>query len=639
MAEKKNINISSLDFDGNKQALKEYLRSLDQFTDIDFEGSGISQLLDLLAANTYKYGFYLNAALGEAFIDTAVTRDAVVSHAKTLGYTPRSRSAARAIVDINFGTNRPTYTSTNGQQAPLVELPVASIFTATQNQETFVFSSSKPSPILLENDGVWYARNVELREGQIRTYSYVVEPGNRNQRFTIPSQNVDTTTLQVRVQESAESTTGSSVVWQKATNIGNINPDDPVYFLQETNKNRYEIYFGDGVIGRAVEAGNLVSIQYLSTNGRSANGVGSTDTTGRRTFLFERYPNAEVIVISRAQGGADPETVDSIRQNAPAGFAAQNRAVTAQDFKSVLSQSYGDIESVNVWGGEDANPPQYGRVFISIKPRDGRTISDDEKASITRDIIKTRSIVGVIPEIVDPDFLYLLINSTVTYDRTKTSKSPEDMSQIVRLTIEDFADNDLEKFDRSLRFSKFIRRIDDSDQAITGNQTSIELQRRLEPVVNVPNSYSITFDNPIYHPFDGYQSPVVRSESFSYTDPNTGNAVRSFLQDNGSGVMQIYKVVDGSRQIVVNNIGTVKYTTGTINLVSFAPLSVASTDGVLRVTIQPANQDVISKTNTILTLDTNDTRALIVAARGNDEVNTTSQSSATAFPFATPNIS
>lgn len=623
------INIADLDFDQIKSSLKEFLRGQSEFTDYDFEGSGINILLDILAANTHQIGFYQSMVANEAFIDTAVTRESLVSLSKLLGYTPRSRSAARATVNVNFGTTRPSQNDTD-----LSFLPTGSIFRAEVNGTSYDFVTTQPYKILQNSSDEYYCENVQVVEGAIRTTSFIVDETNENQKFLIDDTTIDTTTIVVRVANSVTDNTGFNRVWKRNTDYTSIGPESRVFFLEENVDTKYRIFFGDGIFGRKPRNGNQIVVQYLSTQGPDANGIGRRDSATNRAFVSIDFPTSTVTVVAPSSGGADRESINSIRFNAPRSFQTQDRAVTAQDYRSVINREYGNAESVFVWGGEENDPPQYGKVFISIKPTSGTSLSDVEKTQIAQNILKSRNVLGITPEVVDPEFLYLKINSRVVYDPSQTEKTSAQISSLVSSGIFLFSDNDLEKFDRSLEYSSFVNRIDNFDVSIRSNQTDIMLEKRLSVDLGVNTSYEIRFDNALFNPEDGYK-PIISSTAFTINDTDGVTPVTAYLDDNGSGTIRVYKLVNSQKVFINASAGTVNYTTGTINLVNFQPLSVPNNDSQIRITAEPENLDVTSRRNNILLIDREDPESVRVTATAYTTIDENETSSGTPFPFNT----
>lgn len=647
-----NIPITNLDFEAIKRSLKDYLRSQDQFRDFDFDGSAMSILLDVLAYNTHYNGFYANMVANEAFLDTAAIRQSVVSIAKHLGYTPRSWCAPRAIVDIDFGENQPTPNVNPLEDDSAGFIPRGSRFTTsvinpkTLQRQAVSFLTMKEWKVDRADTGTyagrWVAENVEIYEGDIRRMSYIVDSSIPDQRYQIPEERVDTRSLIVRVQKSATDSTGVDEPWTRVDDINTVTGDSRVFFLQETDTQRYEIYFGDNIVGRAVENGNVVILEYLVTSGDISNGAGTNETPTQRSFTLELPTPSVVLVKTPAAGGDQREDIESIRFYAPRIYQAQSRAVTAEDYQAIVVQNFADVESVFVYGGEDADPPQYGRVFVSIKPKNGVTLSPIERLSIAKTVIKRRNVVGVTPVVIDADYTYLLMSTKVRYNPRRTSLQPSGIQTIVEQRIKQYADQELEKFQRNFRASQFSNYVDVSEPSILNSTTTIRMQKRFEPAVpkdpteilnTIPSVYTFAFNNPIYHPEPGYKS-VVSSTEFTYYDPSIRSAVTAYIDDDGNGNLRIFTITSTGRRYITTSAGTIDYAKGLISLQNFAPIFVEGR--VIRITVEPAEQDIYTYRNQILVVDRNDIlRESIRVTVIPENVDTNSSASGASFPFNT----
>jgi hypothetical protein len=600
MADKFNakLSVSDLDFDTIKRNLKAFLSSQEQFKDMNFEGSGLNILLDLLAYNTHYQGFYTNMVANEMFLDSATRRDSVVSIAKHLGYTPNSVTAPTATVDIY------------DPSANLTDNIIAgSTVRGAQGGKSFGFSVMETSGYTLDSDGLTAALNVEIKEGNLETISYIFTDKNPNIKYKIPK-TADISTLTVRVQTSADDSTGYTDKWTLATDLNSIEKTDKAYHIQEIEKGEFEIYFGDNIVGKKPDNNNILIFRYLNTKGTLANGVGNSDKENARVFT---YSSGTVKVVSASSGGADAESIKSIKYYAPKTYQAQDRSVTAKDYEALLLKDYPDIESVYVWGGQDNDPPEYGKVFISIKPKSGLTIDATKKENIKRDILKKKNIVSVTPELLDPDFIYLLVESNIVYDNVKTILDKKTLKSLVKNTITDYVDNDLEKFDRDLYFSKLTKLMDEASDSIVGNDTHIKLQKRFVPALNVTANYKVKFGNPIYHPHDGHM-PIILSTAFKYKDDD--NIVfEGYFEDDGWGKIQLFKYSSLGKKVLVyygtNSMGTVNYTTGEIDINNFRPISFIG-DSNIRINCKPANKNIFAKQSAILTIDKTDAEAVIL---------------------------
>ena len=479
------LQISDLDFDQIKTNLKAYLKQQSQFQDYDFDGAGLNILLDILAYNTHYNSYYLNMVANEAFLDTALLRDSVVSHAKTLGYIPFSVTAPRAIVNVtvNSGTTTPE------------TLTIPKGFTFSSNlidSLSYNFVVLEESTVTKSNTSFFF-EDLEIYEGSLVSYVFIyTENSNPKSVFVLPDNNIDTKTISVSVSPNVGNT--STQVYNQVTDILDITSTSEAYFLQESKNGNYEIYFGDGVIGKALNDGAVVTVTYLVTNGVAAN-----QTDGFIAAApIGAYSDIVIDVVDVASGGATRETVDSIKYSAAAQYATQNRLVTTSDYESYIKSKYPSIDSLSVWGGEDETPKVFGKVYISLKPKTNYFISETEKQRIIDEIINPKAIVSVSAEIRDPEFLYLIVESLVQYDQKKTSLDEGTIRNNIRQAILDFRDTNLNKFAGTFVLSKLQDAIDSTNgEAIIGSETVVRVQRRFKPKLNESASYTIQYDVPI----------------------------------------------------------------------------------------------------------------------------------------------
>ena len=479
------LQISDLDFDQIKTNLKAYLKQQSQFQDYDFDGAGLNILLDILAYNTHYNSYYLNMVANEAFLDTALLRDSVVSHAKTLGYIPFSVTAPRAIVNVTVdsGTTTPeTLTIPRG-------------FTFSSNlidSLSYNFVTLEETTVTKSNTSFFF-EDLEIYEGSLVSYVFnYAENSNPKSVFVLPDNNIDTKTISVSVSPNVGNT--STQVYNQVTDILDITSTSEAYFLQESKNGNYEIYFGDGVVGKALNDGAVVTVTYLVTNGVAAN-----QTDGFIAAApIGAYSDIVIDVVDVASGGATRETVDSIKYSAAAQYATQNRLVTTSDYESYIKSKYPSIDSLSVWGGEDETPKVFGKVYISLKPKTNYFISETEKQRIIDEIINPKAIVSVSAEIRDPEFLYLIVESLVQYDQKKTSLDEGTIRNNIRQAILDFRDTNLNKFAGTFVLSKLQDAIDSTNgEAIIGSETVVRVQRRFKPKLNESASYTIQYDVPI----------------------------------------------------------------------------------------------------------------------------------------------
>ena len=610
-----NLPVDNLDFDAIKTNLKQFLKGQDRFKDYDFEGSGMNILLDLLAYNTHYQAFYANMVANESFIDSAVKRQSVVSLAKQLGYTPRSYKASTAVVDVVW--NSPSTAFRAAVARGEVFITRGETFTATGGGSVFTFLPLQNYKVLNEGDNC-VARNVEIKEGRFQTFTYIVNESDTAQQFVIPETSIDTSTLRIRVTKSAKDITGINDIWQLVTDINSVDASTNAYFLQEIEEQRYQILFGDGLVGRKPTDGNAIIIEYLVTRADEANGVqtfrysGSLSNAGVTpvvTPILDNEGNPQV-----SFGGSEPEDIESIRYYAPRNYQAQERTVTAEDYKTILARDYKTADSILVWGGEENDPPQYGKVFVSIKPQNASKLSTLEKLSIQNTILQRKNVLGITAEVVDPDYIYIVLDATVRYNPNGTNLSSTDLEQLVSDTIDAYALEKLGKFGLNFRFSKFASFIDSINQSFTSTDADIRIQKRFEPVVGRQGVYTIkfNFDNEIYHPLDGYPS-VVSSTPFGYYDSTTGTNVDAYLEDDGYGNIRIYKFVGEEKIILSSEAGTIDYSTGTISLIDFNPTYILpSTSTEIAVTVVPVSKDIFTRRNQIILFDKENSNITVV---------------------------
>ena len=586
----KRIQVSELDFDQIKSNLKNFLKGQSQFSDYDFEGSSMSILLDVLAYNTHYNALYTNLAVNEMFLDSASKRASVVSIAKALGYTPNSARAARATVSATI--RNPTSTPN------LVTLPQYSPFTTVINGQNFNFYNRNEVSIVV-NDGISYTfNNLEIIEGTPLSYKYEVADG---QQYIIPNANADISTLSVRVQESA--TSDVFTTFYPVTDITTIDGNSKVYFIKEIDNGLFELTFGDGLIAFALTNGNIVHLDYFVCNADAPNGA--------RTFAYNGSniigsSALTVVTVNIAAGGTKPEDIDSIRFNAPRLYAAQNRAVTPADYKALVLGNFPDAASVTVWGGEDNNPPIYGKVYICVKPKLAGKLTVQQKSDIVSTILSSKNVVSVTPEIIDPDYINIELDVTVYYNERETTKTASQIETEVINTIFAYDDSDLQKFESVFRFSKLSRLIDASDTAIINNITRVSLRRMVAPRYNVSAEYNINLINPIYT--SGEPEGAVASSGFYIY----GSDKVHYLQDDGQGHISLYypaandntAVTVGSplTHVIVNpKIGTVDYANGTINIKNLNITGLY--DPELELRILPQSNDVVSAYTQVAQID------------------------------------
>ncbi len=538
------LNVTDLDFDTLKSNLKSFLKQQSEFSDYDFEGAGLNVLLDILAYNTHYNSYYLNMLANESFLDSAILRNSVVSHAKRFGYTPRSASAPLA--KINFSVD--SLSSTPGS----LTLPEGYIFLSNLiDSKSYNFITLEDTTVSKTGNNFVFT-NLKIYEGQLATYSFThVEASNPKQIFTLPDINIDTSTIKVSVRESISNST--STVYTLNTDALDIDSTSEVYYIQEGQNNKYEIYFGNNVLGKKIPDGSIVSVKYLITNGDLANKANSFIATstigGYSTFIV----NSTLA----ASGGAPRETVDQIKFAAPLQFTSQNRAVTKNDYIKLIQQKYPQFEAVNVWGGEENDPPIYGKVFISAKPKEGFEVTDAEKEFVKEKIIKPISILTVTPEIVDIDYNFLKLISKVYYDPTKTISNTNTLKSSIQTEIENYCNDNLNTFNSIFKSSVLSSRIDNLDSAIQSNELELFLTKKFRPDLINSNSYILDYGVPLQK---GTTSDNLYSNpEFTMLDEE-GISRQSFLEEVPSSFT-------GVESITVTNPGINYMTTPTVEII------------------------------------------------------------------------
>ena len=637
--------INNLDFDSIKTSLKDYLRGQEQFKDYDYEGSTMNILLDLLAYNTHYQGFYANMVANEAFLDSAVVRNSVVSLAKHLNYRPRSKKAAKAIVNIEL---IPITSARGGVPASATVsankefLPPGKTFSARDgfgrtvnfvNLENYRFSVV---------GGRFIISNATLYEGTLQTSSFVVNTKDVNQKFIIDDTDIDIDSLVVKVQRSVRDTSGIEDVWYRALDINKLDGNSLAFFVQESEGGKWEVYFGDGIVGRSVENGNLISIIYLRTNGTLGNGIGNTDSEQNRTFTTTNTQTSQYIVSvvrdengkpSSSFGGADSESINSIKYYAPRNYQAQDRAVTSTDYLALLAKEYSlRSESFLVWGGEENDPPQYGKVFISIKPKNSSKLSITEKQSISKSILSPLNVLTVTPEVVDPDVTYINPSITVYYDPRQTTSSADSLSQGVRERTILFGDNNLDQFGKNFRLSKFNSYVDGLDPSFNSSDTNLLLEKRIEPRFGQALPYTIKYDNKLFHPVDGYP-PIVSSSAFFHTDLTATTLIKptvvAYLDDDGYGNIRIYKLIGGDRVYLKRKAGAINYETGLLEIKSFIPIGIPDGTIEINISVKPDRGDIFVRRNQVLVVNSDKIDITMVQERSIID----RKASDTGFPF------
>ena len=580
------IEITDLDFDTVKQNFKTFLSQQNSFTDYNFEGSGMSVLMDLLAYNTHYMAFHANMLANEMFIDTALTRDAAVSHAKALGYLPSSPKASNTTLSV-------TVSDVPLSQKTLV-MDSGTIFSTTVNDTSYNFVTIGDNTATSET-GIFMFTDVQVYEGTRIRYTYTVNSSDLEQKFIIPSASADTTTLVVSVQTSSSDITTETYTLN--TDYATLDSTSLKYFLQEADDGQYEVYFGDGVTGKKPIDGNIVILDYVVTNGSEADGASAFTASSS----IGGFTNISVVTTGGSSaGGGDAETVDSVKFNAPLKYAAQGRAVTPDDYKAIVPSVYTNIKSIQCWGGEDNEPPIYGKVYIAIRPNTGTSLTTTTKNTIVNSL-KKYNVASIVPEIVDPEILYLVLGVTAKYNSTLTEKSKSDIKALVETTISTFNTNNLQKFDSVFRHSNLLQSLDETDTSILSSTATVKLKRIVTPTLNAITKYTIEFNNAGYHPSANWAQTVVESTGFYLS----GNTNEQFIDDDGSGNIRTFYLLGGTTKTITNaQAGTINYNTGQVVLTSFNITSTTNANSTIDVTLKPDSNDVIPVRQQVIEIDT-----------------------------------
>ncbi len=593
------LTVSDLDFDNVKTNLKTFLQSQSEFQDYDFEGSGFAVLLDLLAYNTHYLGFNANMLANEMYLDSADIRKNIVSLAKMLGYRPTSAKAPTANIDITIN---------NGTGAT-VTMAKGTVFTSTIGGTAYQFVTNAETTIS-PLEGVYKFSSVPIFEGTLTTFKYTVDSSDPDQKFLIPNVNADTTTLKVTVQNSSSDTT--TQVYNLATGIVGLDDTSKVYFLQESDEGKFEVYFGDGIIGKSLSDGNIIILEYVVTNKTAANGASSFALSG----AIGGFSNVSISTVSNAQGGSEPQTKESIRFNAPLQYSAQDRAVTTSDYETKVLELYPNAQAVSAWGGEDEETPIYGTVKISIKAASGSTLTNATKLDLVTQL-KKFNVASVVPEIVDPETTSILLTSNVKYDSNATTKTSDTLKSNIITTLTNFNTNNLQKFDSVFRYSKVSKAIDDTDTSILSNITTLKIRKEFTPTLNSSTLYNIYFRNALYNPHSEHNKAaggILESTGFK-VDGDTTNEM--FLDDDGAGNVRRYYIVSGVRTYANNTQGTINYSTGQVTLNSLNIASISNIRGsastIIELTVKPDSNDVVPVRNQILEIDTANSSITVTA--------------------------
>ena len=600
------VNFSNLDFDQIKASIQDYLRANSNFTDYDFEGSNLSTIIDTLAYNTYITSYNTNMVTNEVFIDSATLRENVVSLSRNVGYLPRSRKASVANISFLVDVSNTTATSVT-LKSGIVGL------SGTTSKKNLTFSISNDITVPVDSDGIANFTNIDVFQGTYLKQTYTVSSRNQTQKFILPNSGVDTSLLRVSVRESESSTV--TRIFKQFDSLFEVGPQSPVYFLQEIDSERYEVMFGDGTFGVSLQEPNYIEINYIQCDGEGGNGISKMRYAGT---LRDNNNNAItsgvslVTVNEPSYGGSSIESVESIKKYSTQIYSSQNRAVTAGDFEAIVPTIYPETESISAFGGEELSPPQYGKVFVSIKPTNGVFLSSTIKENIKRQISKY-SVAGIVTEIIDLKYLYVETNSNVYYNSNQAPNSSF-VSSLVTQNSELYANStELNKFGARFKYSQFQRIVDESHESITSNITTVDIRRDLQATMNTFTEYEICFGNRfqiLNHGHGTHQGQIgynIRSSGFKIS----GISDTVYLGDSPSGDLKtgtvfLFKLNSPTEPVILRkSIGTIDYLKGEIKL---NPINIISTDvfrgtNLIEISATPYSNDVIGLQDLYLQLD------------------------------------
>ena len=582
--------VANLDFEDIKVALKEYIRAQSDFTDYDFDGSVLSTLIDTLAYNTYYTAFNANLVVNELFIDSATLRDNVVAIAKQLGYRPKGITSPTAYVSFNVSYGAPT-TDTE----LLLKKGTGFISSFDNNIYQYITLEDVTGQVV---NNVATFNNVEVREGTQILNTFTVNTALKSQRFVLDNQNIDTNTIRVKVYPSGSNFNESYLV---ADNILNVDSTSKVFFIEEIEDDRYEILLGDGVLGKKVDNGSRVEVSYITTSGPESNGV--------KTFVFSGVienpngvsPNAFSTVITNVEassGGEDKESIKTIKTNAPKMYGTQDRAVTAQDYSAIIRKVYPSVSDIIIFGGEDQDPPEYGKVFIVLKPKDASFLTSLTKQEIINDL-KKYMVASVRPVIVDPTILYVELTSKVYYNGELTDLKPAQIRDKTINSVQSYLDvSDIEKFNGKFRFSKLVSVIDDADPAINSNLTEVTMRKDFYPSLNSTFYYEVCFQNA----FDkDCEEPTLSSTGFRVTEYPTFDV---YLEDRDSKIV-LYRIdsVTGEKVVLDSNVGDIDYEKGELKMYALTIIKGSFLDNRISVRVKPLLNDIKALREVYLDVD------------------------------------
>jgi len=581
--------VANLDFEDIKIALKDYLRAQTEFTDYDFEGSALSNLIDVLAYNTYYTAFNTNMVVNELFIESATLRDNVVALAKQLGYRPKSATSPTAYISFTA-----TYPNTTTDTELFLRRGTGFIASYDNNVYQYVVTDDVKAQV---SNKIATFTNVPVKEGTLLTNSFAVNTSLKSQRFILDNRNIDTNTIKVKVYPTGS---GANEPYLVADNILDVDSSSKVFFIDEIEDERYEIIMGDGILGAKLENGALIEVSYITTSGPESNGV--------RTFVFSGVlenvngvtPNVDVSITSTvaSAGGEEIETTAKIKYTAPKAYGTQDRAVTAQDYEAIVRRVYPATSDIIIFGGEDQDPPQYGKVFIALKPKDASYLTSLTKNEIVTELEKY-VVASVEPKLVDPSILFVELTSKIYYDRNKTDMTPAQVRDKVIGNVQSYLDtSDTEKFNGKFRYSKTVAVIDDSDRAINSNLTEVTMRKDFIPQLNSTFYYEVCFQNAFDSECD---DPVLSSTGFRVTEyPNFD----VYLEDK-EGKIILYRLdgVTGEKVLLDSEVGEIDYVKGELKMYALTIIKGSFFDNRISLRVKPLSNDIKAMREVYLDVD------------------------------------
>ncbi len=584
---------TNLNFEDIKTSIKNYIKQNSNFSDMDFEGSNLSTLINILAYNSYSTAYNTNMAINETFIDSATLRENVVSLARNIGYVPRSRRAARATINLSFIG----LTSTTEQ----VTIQPGIVCNGAISNVNYIFSIPE-SVTMLAEDGT-ASGSIEIFQGQYLTSRFVINNNNPSERYVIPNNGVDTSTINIKVRNSLSDNT--SVDYKLVDNIIGVTSTSNIFLLQETTDEKYEVLFGDNIFGKKLESGNVVDISYIKTNGKEGNGASKFNFVGNVINENNATETDFIVSISaqsKAENGDDIEPVESVKYYAPRLYAAQHRAVTANDYEALLPSIYPNIESVSSYGGEELTPPQFGRVFIAAKPKNGSFLSELTKKNLLNSL-KNYSIAGIVPSFVDLKFLFVEIDSYIYYNSNFVGDVDNLKSNVIKSLTTFATGTELNKFGGRFKYSKVLSLIDGVDASVTSNITLVRMRRNINAKLNQFAQYEVCYLNQIYAPNAQYN---IHSTGFTVSSVVGTCYISDIKIDDDSGSIFLFQILnDDSVKVITNNFGKIDYKKGEIVLDAVNITGTIEPDGIIEVEVIPQSNDVLAKNELYLQFEVN----------------------------------